>query len=211
ERGKSGRPHPADRVDILPGVEGAGSDEGSRDLAADAREAGQILLGSVIQREGKAQRRGDRRRQPTSRPTPGVGRRTVAHPAHLGGLAVERRHRGSKALTHRSGGERGEDQEPQRPDLPGTPLPSRLAPRSGAFRPLPHPVRPCSVRSSPKAVCSARTASSVYLACTTQETLISEVEIIWMLIPSLPSTSNIRAATPEWFRIPTPTMEILTI
>jgi hypothetical protein len=43
----------------------------------------------------------------------------------------------------------------------------------------------------------------------TQETAISEVEIIWMLMPSRESVSNMRAATPEWLRMPTPTMETL--
>src|SRR4029077_1457364 len=40
------------------------------------------------------------------------------------------------------------------------------------------------------ASCSARTASSVYLASITTDILISEVEIIWMLMPSSESTSN---------------------
>src|SRR5207253_1681311 len=61
-------------------------------------------------------------------------------------------------------------------------------------------------RPSSKASCSARTASSAYLSSITQETAISEVEIIWMLMPSLESAENIRAATPEWLRMPTPTM-----
>ena len=71
--------------------------------------------------------------------------------------------------------------------------------------------RPRSVRSPPssKASCSARTASSVYLSSMTQETAISDVEIIWMLMPSADSASNMRAATPEWLRMPTPTMETL--
>src|SRR5262249_21011283 len=81
----------------------------------------------------------------------------------------------------------------------------------GRGTPVRHRAFAPSGRSRPKAVWSARTASSVYLAATTHETLISEVEMLWMLMPSLPSTSNIRAATPEWFRIPTPTMEILAI
>src|SRR4030095_1900197 len=72
--------------------------------------------------------------------------------------------------------------------------------------PAAHRPAAASDRSSPKAEWSARTARSAYLAATTQDTLISEVEMLWMLMPSLPSTSNIRAATPEWFRIPTPTM-----
>src|SRR6267378_534631 len=55
----------------------------------------------------------------------------------------------------------------------------------------------------------ARTASSAYLSSITHETAISEVEIIWMLMPSLASVSNILAATPEWLRMPTPTMDTL--
>src|SRR5207248_9478592 len=60
-----------------------------------------------------------------------------------------------------------------------------------------------------KASCSAPTASSVYLASITTEILISEVEIIWMLIPSLESTSNMRAAMPACVRMPTPTIDTL--
>src|SRR5438132_7650306 len=60
-----------------------------------------------------------------------------------------------------------------------------------------------------KASCSARTASSVYLASMTTEILISEVEIIWMLIPSLARTSNMRAAMPACVRIPMPTIDTL--
>ena len=49
----------------------------------------------------------------------------------------------------------------------------------------------------------------MYLAATTTEILISEVEIIWMLIPSRARTSNMRAAMPACVRIPTPTMDTL--
>ena len=56
---------------------------------------------------------------------------------------------------------------------------------------------------------AGRTASSAYLSSITQETAISEVEIIWMLMPSRDSAVNIVAATPEWLRMPTPTMETL--
>jgi hypothetical protein len=41
----------------------------------------------------------------------------------------------------------------------------------------------------------------------THEIAISEVEIIWRLIPSLASVVNIFTATPEWLRMPTPTIE----
>src|SRR5437660_6104633 len=60
-----------------------------------------------------------------------------------------------------------------------------------------------------KASCSARTASSVYLASMTTEILISEVEIIWMLIPSLARTSNMRDAMPACVRMPMPTIDTL--
>src|SRR5262249_13710430 len=62
-----------------------------------------------------------------------------------------------------------------------------------------------------KASCSARTASSVYFSSMTTEILISEVEIIWMLIPSRASTSNIRDATPACVRMPMPTIEIFAM
>src|SRR2546422_72217 len=59
------------------------------------------------------------------------------------------------------------------------------------------------------ASCRVRTASSAYLSSMTHETAISDVEIIWMLMPSRPSAANIVEATPEWLRMPTPTMETL--
>src|SRR5205823_1484672 len=64
-------------------------------------------------------------------------------------------------------------------------------------------------RPSSNVSCRERTASSAYLSSITQDTAISEVEIIWMLMPSLESAANMRAATPEWLRMPTPTMETL--
>ncbi len=45
----------------------------------------------------------------------------------------------------------------------------------------------------------------------TQEILISLVEIIMILILSFDRAANIRAATPEWVRIPTPTIETLAM
>src|SRR5439155_22352066 len=57
------------------------------------------------------------------------------------------------------------------------------------------------------ASCSVRTASSVYFSSITTEILISDVEIIWMLMPSAESTSNLRAAMPACVRIPTPTID----
>ena len=71
------------------------------------------------------------------------------------------------------------------------------------------PSAPPRLRGAMKASCSARTASSTYLASTTTEILISEVEIIWMLMPSAASTSNMRAATPAWLRMPRPTIDTL--
>src|SRR5260370_28260449 len=59
------------------------------------------------------------------------------------------------------------------------------------------------------ASCSARIASSPYFELTTTETVISEVEIISILIRSFASTWNILAATPACVRIPTPTTETL--
>src|SRR6185295_1570918 len=67
-------------------------------------------------------------------------------------------------------------------------------------------VPPCSVGEM-NASCRARTASSVYFASMTTEILISDVEIIWMLMPSPASTSNMRAAMPACVRIPTPTID----
>src|SRR5271156_5098205 len=67
--------------------------------------------------------------------------------------------------------------------------------------PLPLPVINAS--------CNARIASSPYLELTTTETLISEVEIISILIRSAASTLNMVDATPEWVRMPTPTTETL--
>src|SRR5439155_12417228 len=58
-----------------------------------------------------------------------------------------------------------------------------------------------------KASWRARTASSVYLSSMTHEMAISEVEIIWMLMPSLARVVNIREATPAWLRMPTPRSE----
>src|SRR6266700_6321978 len=65
--------------------------------------------------------------------------------------------------------------------------------------------------SSPNALCSARTASSMYFSSITTEILISEVEIIWMLMPSSARVRNILLAMPAWVRMPTPTMDTLQI
>src|SRR5262249_51595931 len=60
---------------------------------------------------------------------------------------------------------------------------------------------------SPNPSCSTRTASSAYLASTATEILISEVEIIKMLMPSAARSSNILCATPACERMPTPTTD----
>src|SRR6266851_7114018 len=65
--------------------------------------------------------------------------------------------------------------------------------------------------SSPNALCSARTASSTYFSSITTEILISEVEIIWMLMPSSARVRNIWLAIPAWVRKPTATIETLQI
>src|SRR6185312_3866594 len=62
----------------------------------------------------------------------------------------------------------------------------------------------CSA-SSPKAVWSTRTASSVYSSGRSTETLISEVEMARMLIPRSARVSNIFAAIPALERMPMPT------
>src|SRR5262249_17392628 len=67
----------------------------------------------------------------------------------------------------------------------------------------------CRSWPSAKVSWSARTASSAYLSSMTHDTAISDVEIIWMLMPSRASAANIWEATPEWLRIPTPMMETL--
>ena len=53
--------------------------------------------------------------------------------------------------------------------------------------------------------------SSTLASSTITEILISEVVIIWMLIPAFPRRSNILAATPECERIPMPTTLSLAI
>src|SRR6266481_3626786 len=65
--------------------------------------------------------------------------------------------------------------------------------------------------SSPNALCSARTASSMYFSSITTEILISEVEIIWMLMPSSARVRNIWLAMPACVLIATPTTETLQI
>src|SRR6185295_2882488 len=63
--------------------------------------------------------------------------------------------------------------------------------------------------SRSNALCSVRTASSRYLSWITTEILISEVEIIWMLMPSDASALNILLAMPACERMPTPTSDTL--
>src|SRR5262249_56653417 len=64
-------------------------------------------------------------------------------------------------------------------------------------------------RPTSNASCRVRTASSAYLSSMTHETAISEVEIIWILMPSRARAANMVEATPEWLRMPTPTIETL--
>src|SRR5260221_4497885 len=47
----------------------------------------------------------------------------------------------------------------------------------------------------------------MYFSSITTEILISEVEIIWMLMPSSARVRNIWLAIPAWVRMPTPTIE----
>ena len=51
----------------------------------------------------------------------------------------------------------------------------------------------------------------MYLSWMIRLTLISEVLIISMLMPSWESDSNMRQATPAWVRIPMPTTETLAM
>src|SRR5262249_20121386 len=62
-------------------------------------------------------------------------------------------------------------------------------------------------RSSPKAVCSERTARSTSSSATTHEMRIVDVLIISMFTPSVASVSNILAAIPGWVFIPAPTSD----
>src|SRR3546814_7868585 len=59
--------------------------------------------------------------------------------------------------------------------------------------------------SRPYAVWRTRTASSVSSSSISTLTLISLVEIAWMLMPLSASARNIVLATPAWLFIPTPT------
>ena len=63
----------------------------------------------------------------------------------------------------------------------------------------------CGACSSSNARCSTRTASSRYFSSMTTAILISEVEIIWMLMPSSASVLNIFEARPTCERMPMPT------
>src|SRR3989339_1300296 len=83
-------------------------------------------------------------------------------------------------------------------------------------QPNPHPISHyltsyfyCAILSSPKALCSACTALFPCSALTTQEILISDVAIIWILIFSSASVSNILEAVPGCETIPIPTRETL--
>src|SRR5436190_15475972 len=140
-----------------------------------------------------------------------------AEPAGIGdrGDQVALRHPGHRAAHDGEiGAEKGTAARPQPVQLGTAAIRHRsggaCAARSG-FRPigrgqsLTHPGA-----SSPYAVCSARSASSVYSAAISTLTLISEVEITWMLIPLSASVWNICLATPASLRMPTPMTDILT-
>ena len=73
------------------------------------------------------------------------------------------------------------------------------------------PLRPYLGCSRSKVWCSTLTASSMYFSSITTVILISEVEIIWMLMPSSASVRNILLATPTCERMPTPTSPTLQI
>src|SRR3954453_3264478 len=78
-----------------------------------------------------------------------------------------------------------------------------------------HGLNGCSGRTSSapssKVWCRARTAGGTRSARPTQEILIGEVEIISMLISSLPRVANTFAATPGCDFIPAPTTETFPI
>src|SRR5689334_18411630 len=65
--------------------------------------------------------------------------------------------------------------------------------------------------SRPKALCSTRTASSVYSSGISTLTLISDVVMARILIRRSASASNICAAMPALERMPTPTALTLAI
>src|SRR5204863_10056732 len=126
-----------------------------------------------------------------------------AEPAGIGdrGDQVALRHPGHRAAHDGEiGAEKGTAARPQPVQLGTAAIRHRgrgaCAARS-SFRPigrgqsLTHPGA-----SSPYAVCNARNASSVYSAAISTLTLISEVEITWMLIPLSASVWNISLATP---------------
>src|SRR5438552_8564492 len=140
-----------------------------------------------------------------------------AKPAGIGNRRdqVALRHPGHRpAHNGEIGAEKGAAALPQPVEL-GAPAVVLGARRSCGVRPN---LRPLGGRqslahpgsSSPYAVCNARSASSVYSAAIRTLTLISEVEITWMLMPLSARVWNICLATPAWLRMPTPITETLT-
>ena len=63
--------------------------------------------------------------------------------------------------------------------------------------------------SKPNSLCNTRVASSKYFSSISTETLISEVEIIWMLMFSDASAWNIHAAMLTCERMPKPSIDTL--
>ena len=98
----------------------------------------------------------------------------------------------------------------------GVPSTSRPRLRKGAIiafsaRPVKPKTRLFGLVEAECLCAKTRTANSRYFSSMTTEILISEVEIIWMLIPSEPRAENILLATPGCERMPTPTAETLQV
>jgi hypothetical protein len=70
--------------------------------------------------------------------------------------------------------------------------------------------RPASLPEA-EAVVQRAHGELVYFVATRQETLISLVEIAWMLMPSSARIWNIFAATPACERMPRPTIDTFTM
>ena len=166
----------------------------SPELPANPRDGGELLDAQPVQVEplsqGARPRRGRRRVATPRRTGHHISCPCVDAPQVSRGAWQGRPGRGPTACPGHTENERakGEDGKPYRPSG---------APQGRTGLKCHADLTAGSAMSSPKAVCSERTASSVYFWCTTQETLISEVEIICRLTPSFASTLNIFAATPE--------------
>ena len=64
-----------------------------------------------------------------------------------------------------------------------------------------------SLVESTEGRCRRERPAPRYFSSMATEILISEVEIIWMLMPSSARALNILEATPGWERMPTPTAD----